>query len=92
MASASLILVLEVVSGDTVVALWLKSIAPTCSFLLRWATNACSAAVAAASGLPVVLKLVSRTSTTPNVFGEAWLAGVTVRSTTGPPFSVTWTP
>jgi hypothetical protein len=64
---------------------------PSCSLGFRWAAKACSAATAAAMGLPFMLQLVSSTSTTPNVFFEAWLAGTRVLLATEPPFSATLT-
>src|SRR5579875_2371450 len=93
-ARAAEILVAEVVRGSTVFACRLNSISPSCSFGLRRAAKACSAATAAASGFPRMLQLVSSTSTTPNVLREASLAGTRVVSTTEVPFSVietSWT-
>ena len=90
-ASAAEIFVAEVVSGSTTFVVRLKSIAASCSFGLRRATKACSAATAAVIGCPCMLQLVSSTSTTPNVSFEAWLAGTSVGLTTGPPFSFTST-
>ncbi len=90
-ASAAEIFVFDVVSGSSVVAWRLNSITPSCSFGFRWAANAFSAARAAAMGFPLMLQLLSRTSTVPNVFFEVLLAGTSVGSATEPPFSVTLT-
>ena len=54
-ADVEAIWVAEVVSGSTRVAEWLKLIAPSAWFPLRWLANACSAMIAAWSGAPYML-------------------------------------
>ena len=90
-ASACSIFLASVVRGSRATADPLNVTTPSGTWPLRWLANARAAAIAAAIGPCVMLRLASITSTTPKRRWRFALELVTVRPGTGFPFSVTVT-